>query len=70
MANLARQIHERASLKYDSINTEADRSLKSWSARTGELEIQHVVDVDRFYIALFSILEQTQCAHMWFCMSE
>ena len=64
MANLARQIRERASLKYDSINAKADRSLKSLSARTGELEIQHAVDVDRFYIALFSTLEQTHCAHM------
>ena len=26
--------------------------------------------IDRFYIALFSALEQTRCAHMWFCMSE
>ena len=26
--------------------------------------------VDRFYIALFSALEQTHCARMWFYMSE
>ena len=26
--------------------------------------------VDRFYVALFSTLQQTHCAHMWFCMSE
>ena len=29
-----------------------------------------VVVVDHFYIALFSALKQTQCACMWFCMSE
>ena len=29
-----------------------------------------VVVVDRFYIALFSALEQTHCARMSFCMSE
>ena len=29
-----------------------------------------VVVVDRFYIALFSALEQTLCARMWFYMSE
>ena len=29
-----------------------------------------LVVVDRFYIALFSALEQTHCARMWFCMSE
>ena len=29
-----------------------------------------VVVVDCFYVALFSTLEQTHCAHMWFCMSE
>ena len=27
-------------------------------------------DDDRFYIALFSALEQTDCARMWFYMSE
>ena len=29
-----------------------------------------IIIVDRFYIALFSALEQTHCAHMWFYMSE
>jgi len=30
---------------------------------------QHVVVADRFYIALFSALEQTHCARMWFYTS-
>ena len=29
-----------------------------------------VIIIDRFYIALFSALEQTHCARMWFYMSE
>ena len=29
-----------------------------------------VVVVDRFYIVLFSVLEQTHCTRMWFYMSE
>ena len=29
-----------------------------------------VVVVDRFYMALFSVLEQTHCARMWYYMSE
>ena len=29
-----------------------------------------VVTVDRFYTALFSALEQTHCARMWFYMSD
>ena len=29
-----------------------------------------IIIIDRFYIALFSALEQTHCARMWFCMSE
>ena len=29
-----------------------------------------MIIVDRFYIALFSALEQTQCARMWFHMSD
>ena len=28
------------------------------------------VDDDCFYIVLFSSLEQTHCAHMWFYMSD
>ena len=30
--------------------------------------VPHVVD--RFYVALFSALEQTHCAHTWVYMSE
>ena len=29
-----------------------------------------VVVVDRFSVALFSTLEQTHCARMWFCMTD
>ena len=29
-----------------------------------------VIYIDRFYIALFSALEQTHCARMWFYISE
>ena len=29
-----------------------------------------IIIIDRFYIALFSALEQTHCARMWFYMSE
>ena len=29
-----------------------------------------IIITDRFYIALFSALEQTHCARMWFYMSD
>ena len=29
-----------------------------------------IIIIDRFYIALFSAVEQTHCARMWFYMSE
>ena len=29
-----------------------------------------IIIIDSFYIALFSALEQTHCARMWFYMSE
>ena len=29
-----------------------------------------IIIIDRFYIALFSTLEQTHCTHMWLYMSE
>ena len=29
-----------------------------------------IIIIDRFYIALFSALEQTHCARMWFYMSK
>ena len=29
-----------------------------------------IIIIDRFYIALFSALEQTHCARKWFYMSE
>ena len=29
-----------------------------------------IIIIDRFYIALFSVLEQTHCACMWFYMSD
>ena len=32
--------------------------------------IYYFIIIDRFYIALFSALEQTHCARMWFYMSE
>ena len=29
-----------------------------------------IIIIDRFYIALFSALEQAHCARLWFYMSE
>ena len=34
------------------------------------LNLEYIIIIDRFYIALFSALEQTQCARMWFHMSD
>ena len=42
----------------------------SMSLKTNDLKICVIIIIDRFYIALFSALEQTHCARMWFYMSE
>ena len=39
------------------------------SCKAGSDESFFVFDVDRFYIVLFSALEQAHCAYVWFYMS-
>ena len=34
------------------------------------MEVIIIIIINRFYIALFSALEQTHCARVWFYMSE
>ena len=46
----------------------ADKTCGKEDAR--RLYIYIIIIIDRFYIALFSALEQTHCARMWFYMSE
>ena len=41
---------------------------KDWTTFTNTHFI--IIIIDRFYIALFSAVEQTHCARMWFYMSE
>ena len=43
---------------------------KIWKREKEEKLIVYLIIINRFYIALFSALEQTHCARVWFYMSE
>ena len=35
-----------------------------------KMDIIIIIIIDRFYLALFTALEQSHCTRMWFYMSE
>ena len=53
----------------DTLPKALKKKKKRGNSQIMKMDIIIIIIIDRFYIALFSALEQTHCARMWFYMS-